>query len=79
MLSSASHCRFGHLGDSRGRRVTLLWSILCVSVSSPGFWQMRRSCIRFAGLGKLLYLAAVLVYIQGPQLQHLLTHCNFCF
>ena len=28
--------RFGHLGDSRGRRVTLLWSILCVSVSSPG-------------------------------------------
>ncbi|WIA36065.1 hypothetical protein OEZ86_007421 [Tetradesmus obliquus] len=23
---------FGHLGDSRGRRVTLLWSILCVSV-----------------------------------------------
>lgn len=27
-------CRFGHIGDSRGRRVTLLWSILCVSVSA---------------------------------------------
>jgi hypothetical protein len=48
---TVSCCRFGHLGDSSGRRVTLLWSILCVSVSD--FYRLLECCYKCAARFKV--------------------------
>jgi hypothetical protein len=74
-------CRFGHIGDSRGRRVTLLWSILCVSVSAQaGLCQCTRD-VDFNTIGQAAVRSgAALLAAESSHQAWLLrlggTHCT---